>query len=163
MFSLCGKRGVIQYQNMSFGDENSFQIHRTLSKFTGTHKSQRRLFYKFPFWYYVHSKSITYICIWNFLHFVMMSKFHIGPLCLIPLCCIRLHVIPLGRFFNLAPKNLTQICSVLLFAEPSTLLCFVLEPSSSSPEMSHLALFSNLSQVSWHRCCGTRLRIFGWN
>ena len=75
------------------------------------------------------------------------------------LFCTGLGAIPLGSIFCLAPEILTQLCSVTPFLEPSTLLCFALEPSSLAPEMSHMALSSDQSQVTRHRSCGTRLRV----
>ena len=50
-----------------------------------------------------------------------------------------------------------------IFAEPSIWPCFALEPSSSALEMSHLALFSYKSRVTWHWSCGTWLRVFDWD
>jgi hypothetical protein len=79
------------------------------------------------------------------------------------LFCTGLGAIPLGSIFCLAPEILTQLCSVTPFLEPSTLLCFALEPSSLAPETIHAVLFSNRSQVVWHWSRATRLRVFDWN
>ena len=75
--------------------------------------------------------------------------------------CTRLWAIPLGSTFS----DWLWIFSLNsglfpFFAEPSICLHYVTEPSSLAPEMSHLALFSSKSQVTWHQSCRTRCQIF---
>ena len=112
-----------------------------------------KLFYKSP-------KKVWYpIRISNLFQFVLQClKFYIGWLHFI------LHSAPCHSTrlfcFSFAPEIFTQLHSVPLFVKPSIWLHFAPEPSGLAPEMSHLALFSNQSWVTWHQSCEAQLWVF---
>ena len=79
-------------------------------------------------------KVFTIFAFQTFYNLLQCLKFYIGQHAWLRYFALGSTSFHLAPFFNSAPKILTQIRSVLLFAEMNTRLHFVLEPSSSALE-----------------------------